>query len=657
MLSKFHAEQSKKNIHPMTSSREMRNAEMLGCMVAKAIDAYIWNEMEVIEAHKTKVRAKDHIEGVIPPPKGVSGVYKIEDPERRQKFIASMVKEISALTEMETISHLHTAEELQDEFGVDIVKKPAVPTLFVFENKPVDGDNRPESMLAKGRMCLVGTPRNMQQGVHYDSVYAATPGQDSIMLFNALVVYLKLLRQAFDVGNAYGWAAQNEKLAVEYPRGLEQYNAKGQRLYMCLHRNTYGKPDGANLWYKERDSFWLEFFNDNEKNPGWKCRQLIMEQTLFEFTYTAPQGDRVDTEAVTKVTYLLAWSDDCDMAGTDKAMMQFIEDASHARWKIKKVSADFMLGVRRTLTEDPDNGAWVLTLTQEEYIDGVVGAYKEHLAAAGWANKSPKTPVPQLSKDFSPLSLADDTPEAEWKEVEKRGYKAICGSLIWVSRFTHREISYGISMCCRVMSKPSYRAWNCCMQMVAWLRDHKTVGMRFRSDETEHGLVSTCDASNKADLKDSRCQHCDVLQWCGGTVSMLSSKHAHAGWGSPANEYMAIRWAAVSVMKFRNLFEELGLHEVIKEPTKIYVDNNTAIHWVKTGKITPGNQYLDLAYHQVREWEGAQHIKVLAVHTKDNISDIGSKPCGEDEFINFYPVLCGREKWVIKIPRDTMTFT
>ena len=657
MISKFHAEQSAKNTHPMASTREMKNAELIGCMVAKAIDAYIWNQVEIIEANKTKVRAKDHIDGVIPPPKGISGVYKIEDPERRQKFIASMVKEISALTEMGTISHLHTAEELKDKFAVDIAVKPAVPTLFVFENKPVDGDNNPANMLAKGRMCLEGTPRNMQQGVHYDSVYAATPGQDSIMLFNALVVYLKLLRQAFDVGNAYGWAAQNEKLAVNYPRGLEQYNAQGDKLYMCLHRNTYGKPDGANLWYKERDGFWLAFFNDSEKNPGWTCRQLIMEQTLFEFTYTAPQGDRVDTEAVTQVTYLLAWSDDCDMAGTNKAMMQFIADASHAKWKIKNVSADFMLGVRRTLTEDPDNGAWVLTLTQEEYIDGVVGAYKEHLAAAGWANKSPKTPVPPLSKDFRPLSLEDGTPEAEWKEVEKRGYKAICGSLIWVSRFTHREISYGISMCCRVMSKPSYRAWNCCMQMVAWLRDHKKMGMRFRSDATEHGMVSSCDASNLGDPKDQRCQHCDVLQWCGGTISMLSSKHAHAGWGSPANEYMAIRWAAVAVMKFRNLFEELGLHEVIKEPTKIYVDNNTAIHWVKTGKITPGNQYLDLAYHQVREWERTGHVVVLAIDTKDNISDIGSKPCKEEEFINFYPVLCGRSKWVIKFPRQTMTFT
>ena len=120
---------------------------------------------------------------------------------------------------------------------------------------------------------------------------------------------------------------------------------------------------------------------------------------------------------------------------------------------------------------------------------------------------------------------------------------------------------------------------------------------------------------------------------------------------------MAIRWTAVAVMKFRNLFEELGIHEVIKEPTEIYVDNNTAIHWVKTGKITPGNQYLDLAYHQVQEWERAGHLIVLAIHTKDNISDIGSKPYGEEEFAVFYPVLCGREKWVIKFPRNTMTFT
>ena len=80
--------------------------------------------------------------------------------------------------------------------------------------------------------------------------------QDRILFFNALVVHLKLVRRAFDVGNAYAWAAQDQKLALQYPRGLEQYHSEtGEQLWMCLHKNAYGKPDGANLWYKERDGF------------------------------------------------------------------------------------------------------------------------------------------------------------------------------------------------------------------------------------------------------------------------------------------------------------------------------------------------------------------------------------------------------------------
>ena len=666
------SEQHRLDGAPELHTNDTVEAMYIGCMIARTMDAYVRNEesIRIVEANKTKVRAKDNLEGVVAPPKGISGLMKIPDDQRRQKFMDAMVKEISALTEMGTISHMHTKDDLMDQYGIDLKECPAVPTLFVFENKFSDGDTSAELAAAKGRMCVEGTRRHMKQGVHYDSVYAATPGQDSIMLFSALVVYLKLQRRAFDVGNAYGWAAQNKKLAMNYPRGLEQFNADGEKLYMCLHRNTYGKPDGANLWYKERDGFWLDFFNDGEKNPGWSCRQLVMEQTLFEFTLITPQGDRVaptveqtrlydqmeshlvGTGEGLQLTYLLAWSDDCDMAGTDDPMMAYIQQASHARWKVKSVSPTFMLGVRRIVTTD-DKGNWIITLTQEEYIDGVVGAYKEYVAAAGFAKKSPPTPVPKGEW----LSLTDEVPEKEWKAVVARGYKGVCGSLIWVSRFAHKEISEGISVACRVMSKPSEKAWKHCMQMIAWLRDNKRRGMRFCSDNNEHGLVSTCDASNKADPKDSKCQHCNVLQWLGGTLSMTSSKLTHSGYGSPANEYMAIRWAANTVVKFRNLFQELGLTEVIEQPTKIYVDNNVAVHWLKTGKITTGNQYLDLSYHQPREWEMRKMIQVCAIHTKDNVSDIGSKPCGPEEYALFLMVLCGYEKWIIHYPRDTMTFT
>ena len=128
-----------------------------------------------------------------------------------------MVKEISALTEMGTITHMHTAEELLDLFKVDVNVTPAVSTLIVLENKFSDGEVKADEADAKARLCVEGTKRQMFQGVHYDSVYAATLGQDSILFFNALIVFMQLARCAFDVGNAYAWAGRDKKLALLYP--------------------------------------------------------------------------------------------------------------------------------------------------------------------------------------------------------------------------------------------------------------------------------------------------------------------------------------------------------------------------------------------------------------------------------------------------------
>ena len=125
----------------------------------------------------------------------------------------------------------------------------------------------------------------------------------------------------------------------------------------------------------------------------------------------------------------------------------------------------------------------------------------------------------------------------------------------------------------------------------------------------------------------------------------------------PARTHGIIRHCSAKVMFFRNLFREMGLLDQIEEPTKVYCDNNTAIHWVKTGKITDGNQYLQMAFHQTREWEADGQICVLAVNTKDNFSDLMTKPCGKEEYALFLMVFCGYERWVIKVPRETMTFT
>ena len=183
-----------------------------GFVRIRAMSALVRNEMAKsveIEAYAARIRTKDGIKGVIPPPKGVKGLYSIEEEPRRRKFIAAFLKELTDLESMGTISHLHTKEELYERFGVDINMMKPVSTMAVFDNKFRDGKTTDPD--AKARLCVEGTPRQMTQGVHYDAVYAATPNVDSIFFMNALVVHLKLFRRAFDVGNAYGWAKPREK--------------------------------------------------------------------------------------------------------------------------------------------------------------------------------------------------------------------------------------------------------------------------------------------------------------------------------------------------------------------------------------------------------------------------------------------------------------
>lgn len=606
-------------------------------------------DVEGIEAFAARVRAKDNHDGIPPPPKGIRGLYSIEDPIRKEKFVQSLIKEFSALEEMGTISHLHSKDDLWKKFGIDIEVTAPVSTMPVFDNKFPDGVVDKDTWVAKSRVCVEGTPRQMTQGVHYDSVYAATPDQDSILFMNALVVCLKLSRRAFDVGNAYGWGKQEKLLALDYPRGFAQFNEKGEKLYMCLLKNTYGKPDGANLWYKERDSFWLSEFNNEDKYLGWSCRRIIMEQSLFEFKRSIMK----DGVLVEDYTYLLAWSDDCDMAGTDEGMMEIIETACNNKWKVKQVSADFMLGIRRTTSILP-NGDWECILTQTEFIDGLVGTWEVEVAEAGWGKKSPTTPIPPrlfLTADQKVMPVSEE----EGKKYLDKGYKAVCGSLLWVGRFCHPEIQAGVSMCCRMMAKPNVIAWKCCMQIVAYLRDHKTIGLRYITSGGK--MFVTSDSSNKGDDKDSKCMGSHTVQWMGGSIAHWSGKLPRIGAGSGATEFMALRLAGARVMKFRYLMKELGLTDQIAEPTIIYCDSNVALNWEKTGKVSKGNHYLNVDWHQPREWEQEGHMIFLALDTRDMITDLGTKACTEQEFETHVMVMKGYKIFIIKFPRKTMTLT
>ena len=58
---------------------------------------------------------------------------------------------------------------------------------------------------------------------------------------------------------------------------------QGERLYMApaLWLNTYGTPDGGNIWQAERNAFVMEHFNKG----CWTVKRCFMDQYMFYFNY------------------------------------------------------------------------------------------------------------------------------------------------------------------------------------------------------------------------------------------------------------------------------------------------------------------------------------------------------------------------------------
>ena len=124
---------------------------------------------------------------------------------------------------------------------------------------------------------------------------------------------------------------------------------------MLLKKNLYGHPAAARAWAKTRDKYLLEEFNKN----GWHCDRCMMDTCVFRFT-------KGDDEVIA-----LIHTDDVDMVGGNKAMMQEIYDKCNKKWSCKEVNSDFILGVKRERKQDPKLKEDKIELTMTVFIEGL----------------------------------------------------------------------------------------------------------------------------------------------------------------------------------------------------------------------------------------------------------------------------------------------
>ena len=464
------------------------------------------------------------------PPRTLKEAF--EHPERGEAWKKSALDEFQGLTDMGVLDHDYSWEELRDKLKIDVEgSSPPISMSIALSHKY---DQQGVLDRLKTRMAIAGHPGNMQKGVHYDKTFAATPNQHSSRIMQAMRVRHKWKAKCFDIKQAYCWAelSNDQLIALKYPPGFERYDADGNPLYMVCRKNLYGHPGAARAWSKTRDEFIMNNFNDN----GWTCFKCIMDPSMFYITYSDPKND---SDVNSSEAIVMIHTDDVDMIGSDDHILKMIADACHDKWEIKVVDEGFMLGVKRTLTNNDDEFSVELTMTA--YVDGMVKAFEEYDKP-----KHVKTPFPE--HEAGHISRLDPTPPEEVKEVLNRGYMRLVGMLLWASRNVFPECAYGTSVMCSVMSCPSEKAWKAGMHMLVWLRQSRLRGIKFTHDVPNDEPFALSDSNfmhgikHRGELKkhDFKDQYGWVIMWQGGPVAWSSRKHNHVGKSTCQVEYMAL---------------------------------------------------------------------------------------------------------------------
>jgi hypothetical protein len=614
------------------SDRELINNNNLArAAIAQTISHVRAESAQARKAHikfKKRKRAGAVGAGKDPPPKNPRDA--LFDRADNVEWAQSMTNEFYGLVQLGVLDLGYTEQQLKDE---GITAKP-VPLGTYFDNKYDQ-----EGVLAKRktRIAVKGHPGNMTKGIHYEETFSATPRESTAKILCALAVLLNLKRRCFDITKAYCWAdlPKDKLIAVEYPPGfVECHPTTGEKMYIIMRKNLYGHPAAGRIFGKARDKAVLEHFNKN----GWKCTRTRMDPCLFviERSYMHKNSKlepntHYNDQCIIRKAWLAAHVDDCDIVGEDELILDAIITECKEIWNIEVVDPEFMLGIKRTPTYDKDKSLISIECTMTPFIDGM------HEAFSKWIkDKEVKATLPT---NFN-CSKSDPIEDDEAQQVLKEGYQCLIGMLLWAARHCFPECRVGVSILCRVMARPSWRAFKAGIHMVKWMHQRRHTGIKFSRNGNKMPMCLV-DASAKADIADMKAQYGYVCMWMGGPIIVNSKKLRHIGMSSEHCEYMAMCQANMSVVWMRQLLHEMGLDEFINKPTPVWADNRPANILSREDVITAGNQYIYLQYHYNKEVQELGFIKVMFIPTKWNISDLLTKVTGTSELAILMPPLTG----------------
>jgi hypothetical protein len=439
----------------------------------------------------------------------------------------------------------------------------------------------------------------MQKWGEYGDTFASTPTLTSGKLLAVAALKNQWEVHTVDVKTAFllSRAEKGKEIYMKPPRGYYDDDS-----VWMIKSGIYGSKPAANMWQAEAMGF---------------CKEHGFVQT---------HGDPcvfVKRDKLKKVIGIVAVHVDDFSIAAVKWLIDVFKTAMGKKWNIKDFGQ-----MERHLSV---NYAWSADRRSVE-LDQI--DYNRDCREKYYHLDSREEDIPMVVRLTHPDPNVPMTKE-EKHFMSDKDYRSAVSSVGWLARGTRPDIKQAHQQLAQHMNDPRKEHWDAMTHLFRYLKKTENHVQRFTLDADGVMYGATDSDHAAAESKRRRSTTGQVFLICGGAVSCKCKQQPATAESSCEAELVALASGAREAIWLRRFLVELGIETVDSPPMRIQIDNNGARQIAEKRMLSERTKHLDVRYFSVRDNIEDKDIVLERVDSKNNVSDIFTKPLTRVPFEKF----------------------
>ena len=207
-------------------------------------------------------------------------------------------------------------------------------------------------------------------------------------------------------------------------------------------------------------------------------------------------------------------------------------------------------------------------------------------------------------------------------------YTEAIGSVLWPVIVSHPDAAFAVSTLSQFIQNPGPAHWEAFKRVIVFLGSTKDLWLTF-SRRSKLATEGFCDADWGGQKHHHSISSYSFHMGAGAISWSLEKQHVVALLSTEA-EYIAQTHAAKEALWLHSFLQELR-----STPDDLLIlncNNQGAIALAKDNKFHARTKHIDVHYHFIREAVEHRKVAVQYIPTRDNVSDIFTKPLTKAKF-------------------------